>query len=411
LTVEFTFSENRHKIRSFQTRILKSIENIRIKLNDENHLLHYLLPKKENINEISEVVKTIKSSSDTLICAGIGGSSLAGKVFSSIKKKNKILFFEGVEPQKIEDAAKHLDFKNCFLNIISKSGNTIETVVNSAFLLNKLKGASKSNWKEKVLLTASAGEGKLIEWARKEKIKILEIPEPVGGRFSAFTAAGLLPAIYSGIDGNEIADGVEKGQKNALSLKTDSNLSAKITGFYLSSVEKKLKNIIVWGYGETAYLLSLWIQQLWAESLGKVSQRDRSKKGLLPVTLKGSEDQHSILQFLKEGDASTSVMFISSNYRGPKMGSFERNFSGLKQSKLHYSDVQRALKEGTKKSLENDSLLVSDCSFDYDSAKSLSQVMTLFIISTLIISDFLNVNPFGQKGVEEGKKITKSLLT
>lgn len=411
LAIEFLNFEEKHNLNHLPKRFVKSLCKIRTKLRDENHLLYHLLPKIESIEKISNTVKRIKCNSDTLICVGIGGSSLAGKVFYSIKKEREIIFFEGVEPKKIEEAVKNLDFKKCFLNIISKSGNTIETIINSAFLLKELKDKTGEKWKERVILTASSGEGRLIEWAKKENIKILEIPAPVGGRFSAFTAAGLLPAIYCGLDGNEIAKGVEKGLKRGLSLNISSNLSAKIANFYLSSAEKKLKNIIIWGYGEPCYLLSLWVQQLFAESLGKMDLKSGKRKGLLPVALKGSEDQHSILQFLKEGDASASVMFISSNSKSPKLGVFERNFTGLKNNQLRYSDIQNALKEGTKKSLQKDGFLVSEVSLNCNSEKNLAQFMTLFMISVLITSDFLKIDPFGQDGVEEGKAITKFLLT
>lgn len=410
MTVNFSFDEKINL--NFEKRAQRTLKSLRLKIKDENDLLFHLIPKQKELNEISTTADEIIGRSNTLIVAGIGGSSLAGKVFASIKNEREILFFEGIEPRKIARAEKSIDFKKCFLNIVSKSGNTTETLVNSAFLLKKIKEANGENWKEKVLLSASEGEGVLLKWAKKEKIKILEIPSQVGGRFSAFTVAGLIPALYSGLDPNKIAKGAQKGLENGLSLELNSNLAFKLSQFYLSAYRKNLPNLVLWGYGKVCHLLSLWIQQLWAESLGKkkTSPSGEIKTGILPVALKGSEDQHSILQFLREGRTPNSVLFISENYKGEKLSAFEKKFCGFKQERLHYGEVQNALKEGTKRSLEKDNFLISEFSLSDASEETISETMALFIVSTLIISDFLKINPFGQNGVEEGKKITKSLL-
>lgn len=411
MKINFSYGE-KNKL-NLEKRALKTLKSMRSEIQDENNLLFHLIPKQRYLAEICKNASEISENSKTLIVAGIGGSSLAGKVFASIKSQKEVIFFEGIEPRKIEKATESIDFKKCFLNIVSKSGNTTETIVNSAFLLKKLKQANGKNWKEKIILTASEGEGVLLKWARKEKVKILEIPFPVGGRFSAFTAAGLLPALFSGLDADKIVKGAKRGLQNGLSLQLNSNLSFKLAQFYLSVYQKNFPNMVLWGYGEVCHLLSLWIQQLWAESLGKkrITEKGEIKTGLLPVALKGSEDQHSILQFLCEGRTPNSVMFISEDFKGKKLGTFEKKFCGFKKDKLHYGEIQNALKEGTKRSLEKERCLVSEFSISAASEETISETMAVFIISTLIISNLLKINPFGQKGVEEGKRITKALLS
>ncbi|MCX7830480.1 MAG: hypothetical protein N2445_05420, partial [Acidobacteria bacterium] len=340
MAIDFLFDNKEDSIKNFDARCLAVIKSLQSKTKDNNHLLFYLLPKEETIFKSAETAKELSSISETLIVAGIGGSSLAGKIFSSLKKEKQVIFWEGVEPRRIEKAEENIDFAKCSLNIISKSGNTIETIVNSAFLLRKIKDACGSKWKERIVLTASEGNGVLLKWAKDKGIKIVEIPSSVGGRFSAFTPVGLIPALYCGLDGDRIAEGVEEGLKVGLSCDLKSNFSAEISKFYLSSLMKKNATIVIWGYGEICHLISLWVQQLWAESLGKkkISSKGEIRTGLFPVVLKGSEDQHSILQFLREGKTSSSVMFLSENYKGQKIGDFERNFSGLKKENLFYGD-------------------------------------------------------------------------
>lgn len=410
MTISFSFREKIDL--NLKKRALNTLKSLRLKVQDENDFLFQIIPKEDNLFEIYKNANELKEHSQTLIVAGIGGSSLAGKVFSAIKESKEVIFFEGIEPRKISKAAETIDFKKCCLNIVSKSGNTTETIVNSAFLLKKIKETNGKNWKEKILLTTSKGDGFLLKWAKKEKIKVLEIPTKVGGRFSAFTAAGLLPAIFLGLDAKKIVKGAKKGLTKGLSLQLDSNLSFRLAQFYLSVYKKKYSNIILWGYGEVCHLLALWIQQLWAESLGKkrIIGKGETKTGLLPIAMKGSEDQHSILQFLCEGKTPNSVMFISEQFKGGKLTVFENKMCGFEKEKLHYGDIQNALKEGTKRSLEKECSLISEFSLSTASEETISETMSLFIISTLIISDLLKINPFGQKGVEEGKQITKSLL-
>lgn len=409
MTIDFLLDLQYKKDQILQSQLKKILEQLNLNKRDKNHLLYHLIPDKETVNKIKILTAENREISDTLIVVGIGGSSLAAKVFYSIKSDKKTIFFEGVDPRNLDRKLEGVDLKKIFINIVSKSGSTLETMINSAYLIKKLKMFYGNNWKKRIVLTASKEEGKLIKWAKNENITTLEIPQQVGGRFSAFTSVGLFPALFSGLSEKKILKGIIKGFEKGLSYDFKKNIAAQLTHFYLKTDEKKFPNIVLWGYGNLCYRLSLWLQQLWAESLGK---KKRGKNfGLFPISLKGSEDQHSILQLLAEGYKSSSILFLTENTKGKKIGSLEKKFLDFHKNELYYGDIQNALKEGTKRSLLKKGFLVSEYSIGKGFEGDVAESMTLFVISTLILAEYYKIDPFSQNGVEEGKKITKSLLT
>lgn len=408
MTINFSFDSKFIRDKIFENKLQNIIEQLKDNKRDKNHLLYHIIPDRESVKKIKNLTTEKRDISDTLIVVGIGGSSLAAKVFDSIKNDKKIIFFEGVDPRKLEKKLDCVDLKKIFLNIVSKSGNTLETLINSAYLIKQLKKIYGNRWKERVILTASEGEGKLIKWAKNENITILEIPQQVGGRFSAFTAAGFFPAFFVGLNEKKILKGIKKGIEKGLSCDFEKNISAQLAYFYLKTDEKKLPNIVLWGYGDLCYRLSLWVQQLWAESLGK---KKREKHfGLFPISLKGSQDQHSILQLLIEGCKSSSILFLTEKTKGRSIESLEKKFLDFKKNGIYYGDIQNALKEGTKGSLQKQGIVISDFCVGKGFEEDVAEAMTLFIISTLILAEYYKIDPFSQNGVEEGKKITKSLL-
>ena len=389
---------------NLKKKILLAINNLSKKRDDESHLLNHLKPSLNSLKEIKNEANRLASFSDTLIVVGIGGSSLSSKIFESIKKKRRVIFFEGIDERRIIEKLNSLKIENCSLNIISKSGNTLETITNSAILIEKFKKSVGKYWKERVILTASEGSGRLQNWAKEENIKMVEIPTPVGGRFSSFTPVGLLPSSFLSLKIEKIASGVEKGLENGFKKELKENYSALLSLFYLYTSLKGFSNIYLWGFGKVAQSLSLWIQQLWDESLGK------GGVGLSIIPLKGSEDQHSVLQLLVEGPQNFSTIFFTDNYKKIKINKNQRKFIGIGNQIKFFNDLNLSLKEGAKNHLLKNRVPLLEFSLGKSEEEDISKVMTQFIISTLIIAEVSNISPLGQSGVEESKKITRSLI-
>lgn len=388
-----------------------AIVNLFEKKKDKSHLLYHLIPTDKDLKKIKGVASHIRSNSDTLIVVGIGGSSLSSKIFEKIGKEKKLIILEGVDEREFIKKINEVDLTKCSLNIVSKSGNTLETIANSALLIKRFKKIFGNFWKDRVILTASPSCGKLQKWAEKEKIRIVEIPEEVGGRFSTFTAVGLLPAQFLKLNIDEIKKGAEEGLEESLKIK-GKNEAVKITKFYLLSDLKGISNIYVWGYGSLSYSFAQYLQQLWDESLGKkiVCKGKKVRKGLSVIPLKGSEDQHSVLQLLVDGPQNFSTIFISEKSRKIEIESSLRKFIGLKDDIKYFGQIQDAIKEGTKKSFEKKGVDVMEIEL-VEKERLLGKKMATLIVSTLLIAEVLKVNPFNQEGVEESKIIAKNLLT
>lgn len=374
---------------------------------DKNHLLNHLILDKEITEQIKKKAQQLSKISNTLIHCGIGGSSLSAKVFESIKKRNRIIFLEGVDSDYLLKIYNEIDFLKTSLIIVSKSGTTLETLINSSFILKIIKEKNPKDWNRRILITTSNKKSLLFDFALKNKIEIFEIPPPVGGRFSFSSPAGLFPAIYMGLDEKEFIEGIKSGLKESF-MESQNNRALEIALFYLNSLKKGNLNIILWGYGEKSYLLSQWLQQLFAESLGKINKKNK-KCGLLPISLKGSEAQHSVLQYLIEGRTMASILFINDDKEnGIKVE--DTPFLKIKGN-LKTSDIKNSLLSGTMASLKKHNFLTYNFSLKKGNLKEITKAMTIFIVATLIIADQLEIDPFTQDGVEEGKKMTLKLIT
>jgi len=396
-------------VRGIEPELSKALKSLKEKASDPVHLFNFMVPPPSVVKECASTAARLDSFSEKLVVCGIGGSSLAAKLFGTIGTRNSLLFFEGLDPRHAEDKLNSIDFRHSSLNLVSKSGNSLETLTNAVLLLGGIRRMAGRDWKKRVVLTASPVEGRLQKWAKEEKIPILEIPMEVGGRFSAFTPVGLLPALFVGLDPEKILRGVRAGLKTGLCETLTENASAGLASIVLKTGQLDLGNIVLWGYGRTEHAFALWAQQLWAESLGKMRGDDRF--GVTPVVLMGSEDQHSLLQLLVEGPKRHSVIFLTDDSPGVKLSLQARKFAGFGEKAKALGDVQRALLEGTSRSLLKAGLPCAEFSLGRADEKELSEAMTIFIIATLIAAEVQGINPFGQPGVEEGKRITKELLS
>lgn len=141
--------------KNLEKKVLLAINELSKKRDKKSHLLYHLNPSSNCLKEVKKEADRLASFSDTLIVVGIGGSSLSSKIFESIKKKRRVIFFEGIDEREIMEKVNSLKIENCSLNIISKSGNTLETIANSAILIEKFKKGAGKNWKERVILTTS----------------------------------------------------------------------------------------------------------------------------------------------------------------------------------------------------------------------------------------------------------------
>ena len=262
----------------------------------------------DNLDEIINLAEHLKNFENVLFL-GTGGSSLGGKTLVSIKENfffkdtsPKIYFLENVDEWSISRLTNKINLQNTALVVISKSGETIETLSQFFFLKNEMKEIH--NFKKKVFIITENKKSTLKEIQEEEGLKFYEHKKNIGGRFSVFSLVGLLPASLVGFEISSFREGGKLLLKNLIDDEDffDNHFSSALS---LMILYKKNYNISVFmPYSDRLDNLSFWYRQLWAESIGK------NKMGITPVNALGTVDQHSQLQLYLDGPSDKFFTFI-----------------------------------------------------------------------------------------------------
>jgi glucose-6-phosphate isomerase len=365
-----------------------------------------------NLEEIINLAKHLRNFENVLFL-GTGGSSLGGKTLVSLKEnfffkesQPKIYFLENVDEWSILRLTKKINLQNTALVVISKSGETIETLSQFFFLKNEMKEID--NFKKKVFIITENKKSTLKEIQEEEGFEFYEHKKNIGGRFSVFSLVGLLPASLIGF---EISNFREGGK---LFLK---NLSKDDEGFFdshffsalsLMILYKKNYNISVFmPYSDRLDNLSFWYRQLWAESIGK------NKMGITPVNALGTVDQHSQLQLYLDGPSDKFFTFIFEKQKKSKKKldctyGKDKNYHLLHNKSLNNLLVCEL--KATIETLKQKKKPLRVIELDEINEKVIGSLMMFLFLETIFSCYFINVDPFDQPAVEEGKILTKKLL-
>ena len=274
------------------------------------------------IYELAEAKRALNISA--IVVIGIGGSNLGSMAvhdaingkFHNQKDKTKIFFADTTDSDSIFEIKEIMEKilrseKNVLLNLISKSGNTTESIANFQILLELLKKHRK-NYQKYVLVTTDKNS-KLEQFALKQKFDVLNIPETAGGRYSVFSAAGLFPLQMVGIDTKKLLKGAREITDRCLSREIQKNPSAQSAiDIYCNHREgKSIHDIFV--FSNDFESLGKWYRQLLAESLGKKYTKTGIKvnEGINPTVSVGSTDLHSMAQLYLGGPADKFTTFIN----------------------------------------------------------------------------------------------------
>ncbi len=320
---------------------------------------------------------------------GMGGSTLGAQTiyeFLNHKIKKKFLFINNLQNnQKNEQNKKYLNL------IVSKSGNTIETIVNSNILI-------KNN--EKNIFIIENKQNYLNTLAQKLKAEIIHHNNFIGGRYSVLSEVGMLPAELMGLKSNNFK------QFNSL-IKNKKFINSLINNVasVLYFINKKKFNSIIINYDEKSESLFKWYQQLVAESLGK------KKSGLLPIVSSMPKDNHSVMQLYLDGFQNNFFTFFYVNEKGSEKIKSKNIL--LTQNYLKYKNVSNityAQKKATEIVFNKKKIPFRSFEINKRDEKTLGELFTFFILETILLGKCLDLNPFDQPAVELIKKETKRIL-
>ena len=367
-------------------KIKKDFNNL---LKDQPKVLETLKPTYK-YSYSKKTIKDYKKFANIRII-GMGGSVLGSEAiydFLKTKIKKKITFVNNLNSN-----SGYFDNKNINLNlIISKSGNTLETIVNANTLINK---------KEKNIIITEAKNNYLTNLATKLKSEIFEHKNYVGGRYSVLSEVGMLPAELMNLDERKF-----KQFNNLVKNKNFINNLINNVSTTLSLIKNGKQTSIILNYDEQSENLFKWYQQLIAESLGKKSL------GLLPVVSSMPKDNHSLMQLYLDGPNKYFYTFFNvlenKNIKIKNNGVLNtHNFlKNLSIEKIKQSQMKATEKVFISKKIPFRSFRILK-----RNEQSLGELFCFFILETILLGRALNVNPFDQPSVELIKIETKKILS
>ena len=373
------------KVKSKISRVKKEL---RFLINQKNQVIISLSKNyKNNFNK--KILNKYKKFKNFQII-GMGGSILGAKAiydFLKYKIKKNFLFVDNLQ------ASQKLDKKKSFVNlIISKSGNTTETIVNANILIKK---------KDRNIFITENKDSYLYLLAEKLKAEIIHHNNYIGGRYSVLSEVGMLPAELMGLNSSSF-----KHLNNLIKNKRFINaLVSNVSSILYFSKKKKFNSIII-NYDEKSENLFKWYQQLVAESLGK------KKKGILPVISNMPKDNHSLMQLYLDGFKNNFFTFFY--VKESKSEKINNNLILSSQKYLKNKDLSKiilAQKKATENVFIKKNIPFRSFEIKKRNEKTLGELFSFFILETILIGKSLNLNPYDQPAVELIKKETKKLLT
>ena len=329
---------------------------------------------------------------------GMGGSILgleAIELFLKKKIKKKIHFFDNIDIEKIIKFKKEQNFKKTLFLIISKSGDTIETLSNF-FSLNVIKKNAKN-----IIIISERKNNSLFEISKKYNLFYVEHKSYVGGRYSVLSEVGILPSILMGIKINSLRQNLERY------FKKKEKVFLKDSVLKMSNLlnNKKYKNIILLNYAPELEKFLYWYQQLVAESLGK------NTKGFLPIVSSAPKDHHSLLQLYLDGPKD-KLFYIFSSKINEKIKINAINFPKKTNflNKKTLSKIKNAQKNSLIFTLKKYKIPFREFEIKKRDEATIGELFGYFITETILIGMTSKINPFDQPAVEEVKVITRKFL-
>ncbi len=372
----------------------KNLQNTLFKKLENDNMTGWYQRKtsKEVIEKIEETSSKITSSSDVLLVIAIGGSFMGSYALkemfipSFIKQKTEVIYIgNNLSSKYLQDVLDYIKDKDISVNVISKSGTTLEINLTykiiKDFLENKY---SQEELQKRIIITTDKENGLLREEANKNNYTSFEIDKNIGGRYSMITPAHLLPLSVLGLDINELIS----GYMNGFNYKDEAYIYANIRN-KLFEQNKLVENFSV--YEPSMYYFTEWLKQLFGESEGK------SNKGIFPVSSVNTRDLHSLGQFLQEGKNIVFETVIK-----------VENTNDIVLNNYTLNDINQKVLTSVATAHYQENTPSNIITIEKLSLYNIGELISFFMMSSALSAYLFNVNPFDQPGVEKYKKEIKN---
>jgi glucose-6-phosphate isomerase len=385
----------------FNKKFIRDFENIKKEIfkstNDTKKIWNIFSDHFKLNFKTKDLVKFKKFKN--IVVIGMGGSILGTEsIYFFLKKKikKKFYFLSDLDADKINDLKKKVNSRKTLFLIISKSGNTIETLTN-LLALNILKKKQKN-----IILISEKKNNILFSFSKKLDLFYIEHKNYIGGRYSVLSEVGLVPAYLMGLNILKI-----RKNSNFFLFKNEIKLlKSSVLDLANILIKNKLNNLILLNYAPQLEKFLYWYQQLVAESLGKKG------KGFLPVVSNAPKDHHSLLQLYLDGQRD-KLFYIFSVEKKSNLKIKTKKFSN-RINYLHgkdLNDIKDAQKNALIKALKKKKIPFREFKINRINEEVLGELFSYFMLETIFIGKITKINPFDQPAVEQVKIFTKNLLS
>lgn len=399
-----------HELTAMKSSMKRMIADVQLERQNGQHAWMNDAANAEMVKRCQDIaIRAQNEKIQTVLWIGIGGSGLGPKVMQEMFEGPETMEFilvDTIDPTLIELYLKIVDWKHTLVVVVSKSGETLESM--SAFFLfyEELKKAIGKKAASHTVAITDPASGSLNAFARKEGIEMLPIPPNVGGRYCIFTPVGLLPLALLDADIDKFIQGAMDMDMTCRTEVMDENPAALLAAVqYILDTKKGYLIRVIMPYAQRLQSIARWNQQLIAESLGKNEVHNP-----FPLAAIGTQDQHSLLQQWIQGPHKCWHLFIAETEKPritvPTDVPAEWKYIAGKS----FGQLLDACLAGTSQGLTAARRAHVTVSLTQLDAYHLGQLFYFFLAEVVFLGKLYRIDPYGQPGVELSKKIAKDLL-
>ena len=382
----------------------------------------------EIIADMIKTAKTINEGYENFVVLGIGGSALGSKaLFSALKhthynalprqQRGGVRFYveDNVDPDRMNALFDVIDPSKTVFHVITKSGNTVETMSQFMIVLALLKEKIGENFKQNIVITTDKQNGIMKKISNQYGFKTYTVPDGVGGRFSVLCPVGLLSAAVLNIDIKEMLAGAAAMDEACSNEDLFQNPAYMYALLHCIAMSQDVNISVMMPYADGLLNMAEWYAQIWAESLGKSTDNRGNNvyAGQTPVRALGVTDQHSQIQLYTQGPFDKIITFIevekfntTLTIPNPPIDVMDASYlAGQTLNKLIASELMATEYAVCKSGKMNMKITLEKLD-----ASEIGKLFFFFEMATAAAGEMLNINAFDQPGVEEGKIATFALM-
>ena len=368
--------------------------------------------RHDDLPALEAVAQTYRERFDDVVVLGAGGSSLGGQTLVALAPPDaapRLHFMDNIDPGQFEALLAGLDLARCGFLAISKSGATAETMAQTLIALGALRSALGDAAAEHMTAITEPGSSPLRRLAERHGMAILDHDRHVGGRFSALSLTGILPALIKRLDARALRGGAAAVLEAAFAAPTIGDCAPAVGAAVAVGLlrDKGARITVMMPYAEALGPFGAWFSQLWAESLGK------DGGGTTPAPAMGVTDQHSQLQLYLDGPGDKMFTLITCARDGagpaiPEGLSGDPALAYLEGRTL--GDLMAAEQRATADTLAGGGRPLRRIELACLDERALGGLLMHFMLETMIAAGLMGVDPFGQPAVEQGKLLAREYL-